>query len=229
MSAAILVMLPVRPTGRRRERSGGAGAERLARPVQRVRHVQRHRQLFRGIPGRLQLHGAVALGVRRRGRRLVSQYCRRHVDLSSATDRHGELCGAGRVFRQAARPRRLCAKSWRQLIGCSMRPAAWPSATTNSPARRCRHAGRRHRGPGPGRKPVPGAARRRGGRRRRRSLRCRRIGPRGSNICSPITATAASHFRPARSVSIPISCSANCASGSTTGSTAMRATPTIPP
>ena len=89
-------------------------------------------------------------------------------------------------------------------------------------------AGRRHRGAGPGRRicswcrasaasPAPAS-----------SSRCRRTGRRGSNICSPITATAASRSRPARSASTPTSTSANCASGSTTSSTAIR-TRAIPP
>ena len=111
-----------------------------------------------------------------------------------------------------------------QLIGCSTRPAASPTAYDQFT--RTQIAGLPAGGtavPGANGESVPGAAHAAVSPAPASSWRCRRTGRRGSNICSPITAIAASRSRPARSVSAPTSPSANCASGSTTSSTAIRA------
>ena len=132
------------------DRSGGAGAERLARSVQQLHMLQRHGQLFRGISGRLQLYDAVALAVRCRGRRIVSQYHRRHVDVVFGVNWYGELRRAGRVFRHACAAASATRQILAPLIGCSTPPAASPGLLRPiHPHADRRHAGRRHRGAGP--------------------------------------------------------------------------------
>ena len=63
--------------------------KRHARSLQRVRHIQGNRELFRWLPGRLQRRAAVADIPRLRGRRFVSEYaCRyNHGDSGSPARR----------------------------------------------------------------------------------------------------------------------------------------------
>ena len=111
-----------------------------------------------------------------------------------------ELSGSGRVLRRRARPRRLRAGQLAVLCHrrlClelrSIHPHAdWPA---------CRRAAPR---PGTIENLVSGAARSAARSAPASKSRWRRTGPRSSNICSPITPTAASPSRPARKASIPI-------------------------
>ena len=222
MSAAISAMPPVRPAGRqcRRERrarrraarstcstpsmasTAWAATSRVSRPATIIccRHAgcSASRPTSR-FPAPLPAHRPCPRP--RPARRVM----RRRSSFPAR-------CAAGSATRQILAPR----------IGCSTPPAASLGATTSSPARRSpahRPAAPRCRGRWRicswcrawAASPAPAW-----------SSLCRRTGWRGSNICSPITATAASRFRPAHSVSTRISTSANCVSASTTGSTAIR-------
>ena len=190
--------------------SGGAGAERLARSVQQLQCLQRYGQLLRGFPGRLQLHVAVALAVRHRGRRVAEFPERRHYRRIDASPR--PRSGRRAMRSRSSFPARCAAASaMRQIlgttIGCSMRPAALPTAFDQfTRTQIAGTAGRRHRGAGPNVEKlfmVPRVGGVAGAGVEARA--CRRTGRRGSNICSSITATAASRSRPARSVLVPIS------------------------
>ena len=172
------------------DRRRRAADRRRARFFQRLRRLQGNRQLLRGLPGRLQLHVAVALALRRRGRCVISEYGRRHGDVFFAGGRRSPVipnrssfparCAAASATRQSRRKRPLAVLRHRRTS---------PGASTNSPARSSPAAGGGTRGYGG--KSVHGAARSAARPAPASNSRCRRTGRRGSNICSPITATAA--------------------------------------
>ena len=117
MSAAMSATPPVRPVGRRCR--PGRRVARAARSIcpTPINFSSTARAAISGFPGRLRLHVAVALARRRRGRRFVSELCRRQSTIVLGARSARRIISSGSSFPATLRGRvGLCAMEPRWLF-----------------------------------------------------------------------------------------------------------------